>query len=161
MIAWVLAASGVFSGTIHDHFDVVEVNHVHDNSGQVLFDQLIWRNWHPGGHRVEAWKLIQDGRDTSNESHRKAWEDRIIASGQLLAGRCYKGIYVGGSLHPQKIGDLFHVEFNEDENRVIRRVVTARTFVETWTVGDNEVKDRKWMAEKDRVGLKQIPGGLE
>ena len=155
MIAWMLlAASGVFSGTVHDHFDVVEVNHVYDKSGEVLFDQLIWRNWHKSGHRVEAWKLIRDGRDTSDDDARKRWEDRIFASGQLMNGREFKGTYVGGPLHPQKVGDLYVVTFCDG---VYTRRITARTFVETWTVGDNEVKDRKWMAEEDRAGLKQIP----
>lgn len=44
-----------------DRVDMVEINHLYDEQGRLLFDQIIYYDWHPKQKRynVRAWRLIK------------------------------------------------------------------------------------------------------
>jgi len=46
---------------VEDRVSLVEVNHFYDNEARLVFDQLIFWDWHPaeGCYNVAAWRLLK------------------------------------------------------------------------------------------------------
>jgi len=64
MLVLVLLSVGLIplDAVTHSDVDLVEVNHFYDDSGKLVFDQIIFYDWDRLSNRyhVRAWRLIKD-----------------------------------------------------------------------------------------------------
>jgi len=65
-----------------DRCDVVEVNHLYDDEGKHVFDQVIWYDWHHDAGRFEVvdWRLVKCDSilplaDYQCEEYSQTWMD--------------------------------------------------------------------------------------
>lgn len=49
------------TGPVCDNVDIIEVNHFYDQNGRLVFDQVIFWQWHEyeGRYHVRAWRLLK------------------------------------------------------------------------------------------------------
>ena len=160
-----LFAIGGNSNEVHDHFDMLEVNHFHNQYGAPVFVQLVYWDWFPNDCRfhVQGWRMMKDAFDPSDTAHRREYEARVdrwlqrisdIAERSRIRSRLeYKGKFVGGRLYPTKhhCTGRYQVRFRDDSG--VDRLITADLFRETYTTYDPEVADRKLLPDKARRGL--------
>ncbi len=156
------------SNEIHDHFDMLEVNHFHNQYGAPVFVQLIFWDWYrtDSQFHVQGWMMMNDAFDNSDADHRRDYEadlDRWLSHVSNISQRSrirrhmvYKGKFVGGRFYPIKHHGTgyYRVRFYDDG---VHRVITANLFRETYTNSDPEVTDRKSLPELARRGL-SAPG---
>lgn len=153
--------------TLVDHFDLVEVNHVHDKFGFPVFDQVVFRNWHTSTHgfRVEAWAFMRDSRVFTAEGQ-AAFDKALNAAADRMSIRDamelrhsvrYRGDYEGGRMHPKKFGGRYITVFRQDE---WKREVHTKWMIETWTQYDVELADKKHLDESDRKGFRVTGEGV-
>ena len=80
---------------ITDHIDLIEVNHYFDDSGKLVFDQLIFYNWDTvaGRHNVVAWRLLKHKqqlpqRNPQTGLYYSSWQDgatlRLVQADRIL-----------------------------------------------------------------------------
>lgn len=64
LLVWLFALAP--AGATVDHVSVMEVNHLHDQTGRLVFSQLILYDWHPQRqwHHVVDWRLLPKGEQT-------------------------------------------------------------------------------------------------
>jgi hypothetical protein len=67
---------------VTEQVDVVELNHFYDESGRLVFDQIIFYDWSPccERHQVRAWRLVKcrsqiPVRDWDRGGHVATWHD--------------------------------------------------------------------------------------
>lgn len=70
------------SEPVRDSVDIIEVNHFYDQNGQLVFDQVIFWEWHEreGRYHVLAWRLLKRPsqfpvRDWQRGGHVAVWYD--------------------------------------------------------------------------------------
>lgn len=153
--------------TLTDRFDLVEVNHFHDEFGFPVFDQLIFRNWHRSTHgfRVEAWVMLRNGRVFTaqgqaafdKELDEVASRLSLLDAMDLRRSARYRGDYEGGRSHPQRFGTRYITWFHQDG--WTREIHTA-SMIETWTQYDPERIDRRHLAESERKGFRAVGEGV-
>ena len=162
---FVLAFVGAQPTSKPIHYDLVEVNHVHDEWGVPDFTQLIFWDWSRRDkcHHVQAWSMMRDDRDKSNAKHRAAFDAAVDAVAGSLTGyrqqesfryaAKYTGEFVGGPMFPRHdyLAGVFRVTMDREGGRMH---VTAASMVETFTQYDREVKDRKVWPESKRRGFR-------
>ncbi len=53
--------SNLREGVARDHVDLIEVNHFYDETGKLVFDQVIFYDWsvEHGRYNVRDWKLLK------------------------------------------------------------------------------------------------------
>jgi len=153
---------------IHDHFDMLEVNHFHNRYGSVVFVQLIYWDWHDGDRqfRAQGWKVMEDAFDTSDAEHKQEYEAEIDRRLQHISdvGRrswirrqlTYKGKFIGGRLYPTRQHRTGKYLGRFYDKKGVVRVITSDLFRETYTNKDPEVQDRKLMPVDARRGLTPV-----
>lgn len=154
---------------VQDHFDMLEVNHFHNQYGAPVFVQLIYWDWFPEDCRfhVQGWRMMKDAYDKTDAAHRREYEagvDRWLRRVSNISERSrirsrmeYKGKFVGGRLYPIKhhCTGRYQVRFRDDSG--VDRLITANLFRETYTTYDPEVDDRKYLPNNARRGLTTPP----
>jgi hypothetical protein len=114
---------------VTDKVDLIELNHFYDDNGALVFDQVIFWDWHPfvpgregGEFVVRAWRLSK--------------LERPMATVRDWRRGGYTLIFLDGG--------------------VIRKI-RAPSFRETWTQYDPEMQNRKMWPEDKRRGLQKRP----
>lgn len=143
-------------------YDILEVNHVHDQWGFPIFVQLIAWDWdrHTKRHHVQAWRILRDGYELDNKEHREAFEKHVeqvkskynsMGMRQRVANSVkYRGKYVGGHDYPRRqLGGLFVARWTDDG---VTRVALAEALLERHTQHDPELEDRHEWPETARRG---------
>ncbi len=153
--------------TIVDTFDMVEVNHYHNDVGAERWSQLIFWDWDLGKTRlnVHYWKIMKGAYEKTKEGENK-WNKRVrdIADNiknwenrkHFLDNAKYHGEFIGGKLFPvknYKSGYYEIIFYEKYGSHSIRRKLQAKTFRETHTTYDVEVFDRKKFHQDYRRGL--------
>jgi len=151
---------------IVDTFDMIEVNHYHNEWGVEQWSQLICWDWHSYDNKfhVEYWTMMKDAYKKT-EKGEKEWEKSRLKIAQqyrdfnqrrdFMSNSEYKGDFEGGKLYPKKdwrSGYYTVKTLNNDGDRLLR----AKIFRETFTQNDPEVDDRSPHNTKERRGLKEI-----
>lgn len=110
---------------IRERCDVIEVNSFYDDSGRLVFDQVIFYDWSPDDcrYQVRAWRLVK------RPSQIAAWDWQ---RGEWVA-TWSDGEYGDGAL----------------------RVVSAQSFRRTWTQYDPELVERETLPKERRRELSQ------
>lgn len=156
------------SHEIHDHFDMIEVNHFHNQYGAPVFVQLVLWDWYRTDARfhVQGWLMMHDAFDTSDAEHRREYQaelDRWLSQISNVSQRshirrhmAYKGKFVGGRLYPVRDhgAGYFRIRYYDAG---VMRVITANLFRETYTTYDPEIDDRRYLPERARRGLSKKP----
>lgn len=147
------------AGYVHDRFDLVEINHYHNEFCQSVFDQLIFWDWDPVGCRFscQGWQMMHGSRDKSDAVHRQSVEGSLEAARRGRPHsqgppRKYAGKFVGGPMMPARNHRLRLYEIRYLDGEVYRRI-TATLFRETWTQHDPERVDNKLYGSDHRRGL--------
>lgn len=153
------------SNEVHDHFEMLEVNHFHNRYGSPTFVQLIFWDWFPedGTFHVQGWTMMKDAFDKSDRAHQREYEagvDRWLSRVSNVALRSrirsqmgYKGKFVGGRLYPIKQHRTGQYQVRYQDDMGVKRVITSALFRETHTINDPEIADRKYLSESARRGL--------
>jgi len=124
-----LIASGERSiDIVTETVDLIELNHVYDPKGHLIFDQVVFyeRNPKTGRFQVRGWCMVEDNdvinrRPVRNHSN---------------------GLYL--------------VDWLDKDCNVHRRI-TSRTYRESWTQDDVEREDKKVHPERLRIGFVRRP----
>ena len=150
---------------IVDTFDMIEINHHHNEWGVETWAQVILWDWHPAGSKFhcEKWIMMKDAHKKTDEG-RKKWQKlrREIEQGlntlerrkQWLNASNYMGDFSTDSkFYPRKnwTTGYYEIKYNDDKN--IRRIIRAKIFKETHTQIDPEAEDRKFHSTAIRRGL--------
>ncbi len=143
-----------------DTFDVLEMNHKHNEWGVPTLDQIIAWDQHKRDNKlhVEWWKSLKDGRIKTKEGEEKWLKERRAIADKIkdwetrkhfLNNTKYRGEFNKGSdYYPVKNWRSGYWEIRVD-NRIIR----AKIFIETNTVYDPETDDRELHPTRLRRGL--------
>lgn len=112
---------------LEDTADKVEVNHLYNEEGQLVFDQLIWYDWSPKDRRdqVRAWRLVK----VPEILPRRQW---------------------GSNLH------LSHWMDGEILRKVYARS-TTETWTQIGVDGDPELAEREYLPKEERKELSAPP----
>ena len=147
-----------------DTFDMIEVNHHHNEWGVETWAQVILWDWHPAGSKFhcEKWIMMKDAHKKTDEG-RKNWEklrrkieqglDTLERRKQWLNASHYMGDFSSDSkFYPRKnwTNGYYEIKYNDKK---IRRIIRAKIFRETYTQYDPEVEDRKYHPADKRRGL--------
>lgn len=143
-----------------DTFDVLEMNHKHNDWGVPTLDQIIAWDLHKFDNKLHVawWKSLKDGRIKTKEGEEKWLKERRAIADKIKDWETRKDF-----LNNTK----YRGEFNKDsdyypvknwrsgywEIRVDNRIIRAKIFIETNTVYDPEVDDRKLHPTRLRRGL--------
>jgi hypothetical protein len=108
------------TGSDHYSVDLVELNHFYDENGRLVFDQVIFYDWHSIDQRfhVREWRLVK----CLGHAPVRDWRNKAYVSRWSEDNGCY--------------------------------VVAARSFRETWTQEDPELKEREFLPKEGRTPLR-------
>jgi hypothetical protein len=129
MLLWLLIAVVPVDEALRDHVDLIEINHVYNDLGQPVFDQLIFWEWCSAAARwqVRAWRMAKGaGIDRAVPLPERDWQ----RGGYVLLWR--------------------------DGDRL--RIVRAAAVRETWTQYDPEMVEREVWPVDRRRGLRMGHG---
>ena len=152
--------------TIVDTFDMIEVNHYHNDWGVEKWSQLICWDWrsYDNSFRVEYWVMMKDAYEKTEEGEKKWEKQRRKIADQYkdfnqrqswLNSSQYKGDFEGGKLYPKKDWKSGYYEIQFIDGGV-SRTIRAKIFRETYTQHDPEVADRDFHETESRRGLRKI-----
>jgi hypothetical protein len=125
MLLWLVIAVVPVDEALRDHVDLIEINHVYNDLGQPVFDQLIFWEWCQRSARwqVRAWRMAKGaGIDRAVPLPERDWQ----RGGYVLLWR--------------------------DWDRL--RIVRAAAVRETWTQYDPEMVEREVWPVDRRRGLR-------
>jgi len=163
MILFLLMFKIDYDDTIVDTFDMIEVNHYHNEWGVQVWSQVILWDWHSSDSKFhcEKWILMKDAYVKTKEG-RKKWEkavqeikdnlEPLERKKQWMWASEYKGDYVDSKFIPRKNWTTGYYEIKYDDEN-IRRIIRSKIYKETHTQFDPEVKDRKFHPTAKRRGL--------
>jgi len=149
--------------TVVDTFDMIEVNHYHNECGVDCWSQLICWDWnsHRKKFEVQHWIMMEDAYKKTEEGEKK-WEklrrsiaDKIRDWNQrdfFLSKTAYKGDFVGGKYFPFKNYKSGYYEVRFFDKHLPRRI-QAKIYRETHSRQDPEVENRKFFNKDERRGL--------
>jgi len=163
LIIWIGVANLFGSLAVPDHFDVLEVNHLHDEWGRPRLTQMIFWDFDRGRntHICQGYVVFKDCYVKTAEGE-AAWDKKVekSLSGLTLLQRAearkhlsYAGDYQPPISHPvrQWRKKLWRSRFIDSQG--IYRCITASKFWETKSQVDPEVADRSFHPVSDRRGL--------
>jgi hypothetical protein len=119
---------GKFGSVGAEYVDAIELSHIYDAKGSLIFDQVIFYERTPvtGKFQVRAWCLVED-REHLNRRPVKNEET---------------GIY--------------QVDWYDTDKKILRKL-TSRIFRESWSQVDPERADKKFHDERNRIALVFVP----
>ena len=137
--------------TVEQHVDRIELNHLYDGDGRLVLDQVIFWEWSRSDCRfhVVDWRLIKNCRIPSEEQKRE-W-DTSHPDGPPYVPRAI-AVHAWPDVG---IDDCNPVCDWYDEKTRENRRVTGRTFIETWTLNDPELRNREVLPQNRRRGLRK------
>lgn len=163
LLLWVTLATGSQPFTLQDRFDIIELNHMHDDMGRPKFVQLIFWDWSPKRKSfVCQGYYMLDGSIVKTEEGKKEWDAKVakalkgvapLEKAMLLKELQYKGHYERHSAHPMRLWDARVYRSKWIDKTGVMRSVIATQFRETRTYHDPEVEDRKHYPVELRKGL--------
>ena len=167
LILLLLGSPSVPRDRIRDDFDEVGVNHIYNDYGGHVLDQMIFWNWDrcERKRRVEAWVVLRNCRQKTKEGEeefKKARDKHVEqikdpVERQKARGHIqYKGEYIGGPNCPRELHglNLFVTKF---QNNGTKRIIFTKHMKETYTYYDPERENRKLFPENQRLGFSKIP----
>ena len=137
---------------VAERVDRIEVNHVYDNQGNLVIDQVIFWDWNTRKSRFEVvdWRLLRRVRAEITDEQRREWRRAVRKTTPPPVGTWRGGHAYPNVNHAQ--GTYISEWF--DEKTELWRQVTAPIFLETWTDFDRELVERNLLPEKDRRRLR-------
>jgi hypothetical protein len=147
--------------TIVDTFDLIEINHYHNEWGVPRWTQVILWDWHrlDGKFHVEKWIMIKDAYQKTEEGEKK-WEKmrREIESSiknldrkrEWIRASEYPGDFVKNRFYPMKNWTTGYYEIRYRDNDR-DRLIMCKIFRETHTQYDPEREDR----DEHPVGIRR------
>lgn len=83
MLAILLIATIPLDIIVEDRTDLVELNHLYDEAGKHVFDQVIWWEWRDGYYEVIDWRLVKCSRilpkrDYQRGGYTQQWTDGCL-----------------------------------------------------------------------------------
>ena len=157
MAILILMSSIPRDNVIYDHVDFFEINHVYDDEGKLVLDQVVMWDWvtHEGKteKKVVAWHLLKDCREVltpeefrkKNMAFQEAWRKEY---GTSIRAPDYVPEFLGHRYCPRK---------DHRSNTWIMIIpdhkITANACMETWTQYDSEIENRKLFSKESRRGL--------
>jgi len=133
---------------LRDVVSVIEVNHMCEKNGSLVFDQIIFWRWVPSesAYRVAGWRILKSVREEAPKQvcrEPDGWQPRPK--------------WKGGHAAPLKRHDRggWWISQWKDERDRVWREVAAPMYRETWTHYDPEVRDRQYIPSNQRMGLRQ------
>lgn len=113
---------------VHEHVDLIELNHFYDQQGRHVYDQVIFYERCPdtGKFKVRAWCLVED-RETLSRRPIRDLES-----------------------------NLYQVNWFDSDQRLLRKI-TSRMYRESWTQVDPERANKRIVDERLRTSLVQNP----
>lgn len=168
LIVLFLSSPAIPREEIRDEFDMVEVNHLYNEYGGHMIDQLIFYNWDREERkmRVEAWVLMKNCRvktEQGEKAFKKARDEYLeklfrdpVAKQKARGHIQYKGDYIGGPNRPRKLHDtnLFVTKFQKYNTK---RIIFTKFMRETETYFDPERENKRRFPENQRLGFTKIP----
>ena len=146
-----------------DTFDMIEVNHHHNEWGVQVWSQIILWDWHSVDCKfhVEKWIMMDDAYKKTKEGEKK-WEttrrqieqtlETLERKKQWMWASEYRGDYVDSKFLPKKNWKTGYYEIKYNDNK-IRRIIRSKIYRETHAQIDPEAKDREFHPTKTRRGL--------
>jgi hypothetical protein len=124
LLAFIVSIPLNIEGHASEYVDLIELNHLYNPKGQLVFDQVIFyeQALETGRFQVRAWCLVDD-REIPNRRPVKNYST-----------------------------SRYQVDWFDVDKRLTRRI-TSRLFRESWTQIDPERDDKKLHDERLRVGL--------
>jgi hypothetical protein len=163
LLLWVTLAIGSQSFAVQDRFDIIELNHTHDQMGRPKFVQLIFWDWSPKKKSfVCQGYYMLDGSIVKTEEGKKDWDKKVekalkrvapLEKAILLKDLQYKGHYQRHAAHPVRLWAARVYRSKWIDKTGAMRSVVATQFRETRTYHDPEVEDRKRHPVALRKGL--------
>ena len=143
---------------LKDTVDMVEVNHFYDETGALIFDQIIYWNWSTldAKFNVIAWRLMKNCREVLTTEEKKGRAEKqpivVIADGTIIRMPVIPK-FLGSNQIPtiQPNGKYRAIWYEGDQ---IRKVWCS-SVRETWTQFDPELLDRDTFPKDLRPGLKK------
>lgn len=147
---------------VQDRFDLLELNHYHNENGQPTFVQLILWDWNPsvGRYVSQGYVMLDDAIQKTPEG-KKRWDEKVakFLENKTLQFRAdvmgkleYCGEYVRHPAHPQRMWKQRRWRSRFEKDGVYREI-TAKIYRETWTGYDPEAWDRRQHPHFIRRGL--------
>lgn len=165
LLLWVTLGTGSQPFTLQDRFDMIELNHMHDEVGRPTFVQLVFWDWssHRKAFVCQGYYML-DGSIVKTDEGKKDWDKRVekaiqklapLERAMILKHLEYKGHYERHPAHPERLwaSRVYRSKWIE-KNGTIRSVI-ATQFRETKTQHDPEVEDRKLYPVELRRGLRK------
>lgn len=142
-------------GYVHDHVDVVEINHYYDERGGLVLDQAVYYDWSPAKKEYVArdWRLIKNGREQVSEEELKERSRKMPEIDGVKVP--YTPTWIGHKMVPVKQRDGPYRYMAVWQDGRTPRKVTCDSVRETWTQYDAEIVNRAIFSKEERKGLKK------
>ena len=165
LLLWLTLATGSQSYTLQDKFDIIELNHMHDEFGRPKFVQLIFWDWSldEKSFVCQGYYMLDDCIVKTDQG-KKDWDARVekvlekfppLEKAMLIEQLEYRGHYQRHSAHPEKLWSSRIYRSQWVDKKGFVRSVFAPHFRETRTHHDPEVEDRKRYPVEMRRGLRK------
>jgi len=133
---------------VEDHFDMVEINHLYNDNGNLVLDQIIYWDWEGDNFHVVDWRPIKDGRETlTSKEYNIRKNQQPMFRGERLP---VVPKWVGSQMVPVKRDNIYRVIWWDGN---VLRKVTCDVLMTTWTQNDPELEDRELWPKIRRRGL--------
>lgn len=135
------------------YVDAIEINHIYSVSGDFVFDQVVFWNYSKredfNFREVVDWRIIKDVRvDRTEEDIKKIKQFFTDNKIELLK---INNKYVGPNIC--KTNNRYSYVFYDGE--VLRKII-GKTYYETYTKKDSEIKHRELMGQDLRKKLRNF-----
>jgi hypothetical protein len=152
-----------YSIVAEDTIDTIEINHLYDELGRHVLDQMIFwnsnRNAYMDNKEVLCWILIKNGRRPCSKEELEIIK-RQWRNAKVVFPRGYEPtIWMGINIKYERHTDMYNFTFI-DTSDIMRRV-RSKTIMETWTQHDPELAHRQFLPKEQRKGLTiAVPLGI-
>ncbi len=119
------------SRSISDTVDLIELNHLHDESGKHTIDQVIFYEWSPDYRRYDviSWRLIENDisklpvRLPGSRVYIVRWYDRDARIQREVRSRQYRETWTNSNADPERMNK----RVLDEKSRSSLRLATDRT----------------------------------
>ena len=134
---------------VAENVDRIELNHLYNGDGRLILDQVIWWDWNYSQDRFDVvdWRLVKNCRIIEPDRKRE-WDtqhpDGPPYVPRAVSTHCCPRV---GIDNRNPVCDWF------DEKTRRNRCISAKTYIETWTLIDPELQAREDLPQQERRGL--------
>lgn len=154
------SAANLTSDILEERFDVIEINHFYDDKDELIFTQMLFREYDPNLNRfkLQAWRMMKSSNKVKLTEQQAIEFKKSIA--HLDESIQYK-LLIKNSLKddmrkyfPTKERDDYVFMFEDGE---VTRKIRTKSIKETFTTSDPELEDREfWPKEKRRELMRPL-----